>query len=109
MSIVNATMLIFFLLILKSYSQIHSRERNPCFFELLLQRKNLTTKNNMENRNNRIVFLDYLRVLACLMVMLIHSSECTTVWAQTPMWPTLRTSCGFPCTMDSAAWQCHFS
>ena len=27
-------------------------------------------------KNNRIVFLDWLRVIACFMVMVVHSSEC---------------------------------
>ena len=30
----------------------------------------------MPNNNNRIVFLDYLRVFACFVVMMVHSSEC---------------------------------
>ena len=28
------------------------------------------------DKNNRVVFLDWLRVIACLMVMVVHSSEC---------------------------------
>ena len=27
-------------------------------------------------KNDRIVFLDWLRVIACFMVMVVHSSEC---------------------------------
>ena len=43
--------------------------------KLMTTSLNLTSKGVVKDMKERIVFLDYLRVIACFMVMLVHSIE----------------------------------
>ena len=42
----------------------------------MLEKERLPNKKEyMKNENQRIVFIDYIRMLACFLVMLVHASE----------------------------------
>lgn len=62
----------------------------------------------------RIVFLDYVRVFACFLVMVVHASEnfygaagSTDMAGPQSFLADKQTDCGWPCTTVSHAWQYH--
>ena len=61
----------------------------------------------------RIVFLDYVRVFACFLVMVVHASENfygapvrRTWWDRKPFWQMSQTGYGCPYTMGFRVWPC---
>ena len=65
----------------------------------------------------RIVFLDYVRVFACFLVIVVHASENFSMAAVVPptwqahnlFWPMSPIGCGCPFTMVSHAWLFRYS
>ena len=61
----------------------------------------------------RIVFLDYVRVFACFLVMIVHASEnfygapgSTDMVGPQAFWRMRQTGFGYLCTMGSRVWLC---
>ena len=59
----------------------------------------------------RIVFLDYVRVFACFLVMVVHASENfseppvrRTWWDHKPFWQMRQTGYGCLCTTGFRVW-----
>ena len=64
----------------------------------------------------RVVFVDYVRVFACFLVMLVHASEnfygaegSTDMAARNLFWQMRPTVCGCRCTTVFRVWRCLFS